>query len=994
MGSVDRRSLIGTTVSHYRVVRRIGAGGMGEVFLAEDTSLGRQVALKFLAPGVQQEDAAHKRFVREARSAAALSHPYICSIHEVAEAEGNEFIVMEYVEGRTLRERLSVGPIPMREALQIAAEIAEALEQAHDRGIIHRDLKPSNIMLAEEGHAKVMDFGLAKRVHDVEQAVRQEDTATSLTAEGTTLGTLAYMSPEQLRGQAVDARSDLFSFGVVLYETVTGIHPFRKTTPVDTVAEILDKEPAPLSQHLAGVPEPLEQTVRRMLAKDPAGRHSSIHEVRADLGRLIQRLDQGEGAAQAAPVTGLRRILGKPALVIPVLALLLGLGYVAFTAIYQNRKARWAREVALPEVERAIARDNYTAAFKLVEQAGKYIPEDPTYLALAPQTRGTLSLRTDPPGAEVFIRDYGKLDGEWHSLGRSPLQKVRVPRGFTRWKVSLPGYEPAEGAAWVYREESLWAPDLQVKLDRRGTLPPGMVRIQGDTFKPTLFETLPELKLADYLLDRYEVTNRQFKEFVDAGGYRKPEYWKHGFVKDGRQLTWEAAMRLFVDKTGRPGPSTWELGDYPEGQADDPVTGVSWYEATAFAEFAGKSLPTVHHWDYAAVNRVDPEIRNTDYLGSLIALSNFAGKGPAPVGKFQGMTPRGIYDMAGNVKEWSWNEMTDGQRVILGGGWNEQQYMFGNADRYSPFLREPNFGFRCMKRLVDDDASREAARPVQPDSPPAPGVQKVCSDEVFEVYKKLYDYAKSDLRPRVELKKDVDPYTRLERVSFDAAYGDERVIAYLFIPSSGKPPFQTVIHFPGAAALTLSSTLDYAQEGRIRYLTRTGRAWVIPVMWGTFERRIPPGKRGRTTTLEQMTMLAKDFRRTIDYLETRPEFDTGKLAYEGLSWGGWWGGFLPAIEDRLKVAVLFGGGLDLSDPPEYSQLNFTPRIRIPILMQNGRYDFLLPIETSVKPLLRLFGTPDKDKELKVYETGHSVWLTNELFRDEVAFLDKYLGPAQ
>jgi dienelactone hydrolase len=424
------------------------------------------------------------------------------------------------------------------------------------------------------------------------------------------------------------------------------------------------------------------------------------------------------------------------------------------------------------------------------------------------------------------------------------------------------------------------------------------------------------------------------------------------------------------------------------------VSGVSWYEAAAFAEFAGKSLPTVHHWNYAAVNRVEPDIQNTDYLAPQIILSNFGGKGPARVGAYQGITPRGIYDMAGNVKEWAWNELTDGQRIILGGGWNEQQYMYGSAERYSPFVRESNFGLRCMKRLVDDDASKEAARPAQPEPPPVIAVQKPCSDEVFRVYKRLYDYPKSDLRPRIEYRKDLDPYTRLERVSFEAAYGDERMIAYLFLPSSGKPPFQTVIHFPGSSAEILSSALDYTHKERLRYLTRTGRAAVIPVMWGTFERRVSPEKRRRTSEPEATVMQFKDLRRTIDYLETRADIDAGKLAYEGLSWGATCGAVLPALEGRLKVGVLFGGGLVPEWPPEYSQLNFAPRIHIPILMQNGRYDFFFLLETRAKPLLRLFGTPEKDKELKIYETGHSVWVTNEVLRDELAFLDKHLGPAQ
>jgi dienelactone hydrolase len=357
------------------------------------------------------------------------------------------------------------------------------------------------------------------------------------------------------------------------------------------------------------------------------------------------------------------------------------------------------------------------------------------------------------------------------------------------------------------------------------------------------------------------------------------------------------------------------------------------------------------------------------------------------------MTPRGIYDMAGNVKEWVWNETIDGRR-ILGGGWNEPQYMYVHADRYPPFTREPNFGFRCMKRLVDDEASKEVARPAEPETPPVITVRKPCSDDVFEVYRRLYDYPRSALNPRVEVRQGVDPYTRLEKVSFDAAYGDERVIAYLFLPSSGRPPFQTVIHFPGSSALILPSALDCAHKERFRYLTRSGRAAVIPVMWGTFERRVSPERLRKTAEREATVMQFKNFRRTIDYLETRPDIDAGKLAYEGLSWGAVNGAVLPAIERRVKAGVLLGGGLVVQLPAEYSQRNFAPRIRIPILIQNGRYDFFFPVETSAKPLLGLFGTPATDKEPRIYETGHVASVTSEPLRDELAFLDKHLGPPQ
>ncbi len=262
---------------------------MGEVFLARDQTLDRRVALKFLPENLQQDETAKKRFLREAKSAAALDHPYICKIYETGEAEGRPFIAMEYVRGETLEHRLAREALPLAEAGRIASEIAEALETAHQSNIVHRDLKPSNIMLTEGGHVKVLDFGLAKRVASSEGTGSQFETASRLTAEGTTLGTVAYMSPEQLRAEAVDARSDIFSFGVVLYEMLAGAHPFAKATSMDSAAAILSQAPRPLSHHRKEVPELLEHVVGKMVAKVPEERYQLVHEVRTDLDRVKDR---------------------------------------------------------------------------------------------------------------------------------------------------------------------------------------------------------------------------------------------------------------------------------------------------------------------------------------------------------------------------------------------------------------------------------------------------------------------------------------------------------------------------------------------------------------------------------------------------------------------------------------------------------------------------------------------------------------------------------
>ncbi len=249
----EKSMLVDSQVGSYKILSLLGTGGMGEVYLAQDTKLDRKVALKFLPKEMQDDATARKRFRREAKSAAALDHPYICHIHEVGDFDGKDFIAMEYVEGQTLKERLADGPLPLKQALETAMQIAGATEKAHGKGIVHRDLKPSNVMLTPEGHVKVMDFGLAKRLPAAGEANSQEQTTTAnLTRTGTTLGTLAYMSPEQLRGQGIDVRSDIFSFGVMFYEMITGVHPFLKPQGMDTASAILRDDPLPLRHYLLG----------------------------------------------------------------------------------------------------------------------------------------------------------------------------------------------------------------------------------------------------------------------------------------------------------------------------------------------------------------------------------------------------------------------------------------------------------------------------------------------------------------------------------------------------------------------------------------------------------------------------------------------------------------------------------------------------------------------------------------------------------------------
>ena len=326
--------MIGTTISHYKVLEKIGEGGMGEVFLAQDTRLDRKVALKFLPEELQEDPAAQRRFLREAKSAAALDHPFICHIHEVGEAEGKSFIAMEYVQGGMLREKLAQGPMPVREAMETASEIAEALEAAHKANIVHRDLKPSNIMLTSEGHVKVMDFGLAKRVTSVEgQEEGEEEITTKLTKDDSILGTVPYMSPEQLRGHSVDARSDIFSFGVVLYEMLTGINPFKKGGQMETANAILSETAPSLTRYTEDVPVLLQHSVKKMLAKDRDRRYQSLHEVRTN---LLEVLSEGSTGAPSGGVETLEPLAprgfsgGTWMALAAVVAVLILIGFLMF----------------------------------------------------------------------------------------------------------------------------------------------------------------------------------------------------------------------------------------------------------------------------------------------------------------------------------------------------------------------------------------------------------------------------------------------------------------------------------------------------------------------------------------------------------------------------------------------------------------------------------------------------------------------------------------
>jgi class 3 adenylate cyclase/formylglycine-generating enzyme required for sulfatase activity/dienelactone hydrolase len=972
---------------NWKLEEPLGRGAMGEVWLAahEGTHARRVFKFCFQPDSLRslKREVALLRLLKESLG----ERPDIAQVIDWQFERPPYFLEMEHTGAGDLvewaRQQGGIDKVELETRLDIVAQVADALAAAHGAGVLHKDLKPANVLIREDAQGRprvcLTDFGIglldSREAHDVPGITVAGLTEALASTGATGGGTRLYMAPEVTEGREATRLSDVYSLGVMLFQVVAG--DFRRALASGWEREIDD--------------ERLREDIAACVDGEPARRLAGP----AELARRLRALPERRAAAGRARQRR-RLVIGG-----------LSLAAVAVVAVIGVRlfqlwsKAQWAREVAVPEIIELAGRENYATAFALASEVERELGPNPAFEPLWGAVSTQVDFRTQPPGATVRYKGYANPDGAWTTLGTTPIEQARVPLGPLRWQVELDGYETRVVAfrAPSISRNSPFARTPELVLDPAGTTPEGMLPVEGGRIRGVPLAGLPalnpefKLELERFYIDRTEVTNAAYQEFVDAGGYGRREFWKHTFVKDGRTLPFEEAMSLFVDSTGRPGPATWVLGEHPEGQEGYPVSGISWYEAAAYAEFRNKRLPTLYHWVAAAL----PDAELLEPLGpAIVPLANLAGEQLEPVASRPGIGVAGAYDMAGNVAEWVSSERGD-RRYLLGGSWTDPGYFFTQSSTESPWERRAGYGVR-LASFPNGEPSEALLAPVEIAVQDFASTEPY-SDEVFATLRELAAYDPTPLNAASESWLELPGGLRAEQVTLDAAYAGERLIVYLIPPEDAAPPYQAVLWMYGANMLYQRDT-QQAVENASRFLSfvpKSGRLLVLPVYAGTFERN---DERTRhffsqyNSRRDLIRQWVQDIGRTLDYLAERDDVDATRVAYMGVSLGAVVGPIVASYEDRIAALLLWSGGFPAATQPREAVdlVSAARRTRVPVLMLNGRYDFVFPLEPHQTQFYEMLGSPEGSKRHVVYEAGHFPFPFGDMIRENLAWLDRHLGP--
>jgi len=1015
-------------VLHYKIIEKLGEGGMGIVYLAEDTKLDRKIAIKFLPHHISDNSDERKRFEIEAKAAAALNHPNIATIHAIEHANDDVFIVMEYIEGKELKQIIEEasgtrrqapgaktkdqgsssaahGQLPIADrqsstenrllttdyCLDIATQIAEGLKAAHEKGIIHRDIKSSNIMITNDGKVKIMDFGLAKLGKGIQ-----------LTKEQSTLGTAPYMSPEQTRGENVDQRCDIWSFGVVFYEMLTNTLPYKGDYEQAVIYAILNEDPEPSDTLNVDIPQMLNQLLMHMLTKELEQRLASA----SDFLNELEQIKTTQSATVGSTAVSVLHILKKPK-TLTVLILVLVVPTILIWFFFKAWQSDQELAALLPEITHAAETGNYGHAFELAQKAKKVLAHDSIFQALQPVISENFTILSVPAGSAVYLKPFRQLlerrSQAADEAGLTPLNKLSLARDDYLVRIEKEGYIPAIRIVTSnmdrQRNPKKGSYDivLSVVLQSDSNITQNMVQVSGGKYRlvGAGAPTVQAVELDSFLIDKYEVTNGQFKEFILSGGYSSKSYWQNLFVRNSTSISWDDAMKIFKDRSGLPGPRSWINQEFPEGKENHPVTDISWYEAAAYAAYSGKRLPTIFEWEKAARNGVSTGFGSVMPWGLALPgqridlRANFNGNGTMPVDSFEfGISPYGCFNMGGNVKEWCVNQITGGY-VATGGSWQDPVYLFAQYGAFDGFYSSPALGFRCVNRPAgsrNDQGTFDIK--VDERTPQYHPVDK----KTFKNLLSHYQYDKKLTSTELINTIETDDWVR-EKRTFAGPRGD-RIISYLYLPKRIAEPYQCMIYVPGLGVF-MGRNVTQGLESTIGPQIKSGRAALAVVLKGTTERDWEPDRTQPAPSSvqfrEEMVLHATELRMGIDYLESRSDIDMKKLVYVGRSWGAGSRLGFAAVDDRFRAVLFIGGGIDdrvKPTLPEADNINFAPYIKPPKLMVNGKYDEEHSWYQRGLPLYNLLQEP---KEYVLLEGGHmpSVELRTPVINK---WLDKTLGP--
>ena len=828
------------------------------------------------------------------------------------------------------------------------------------------------------------------------------------------------MSPEQakLNQLDIDTRSDIYSLGVLLYELLTGSAPIekdrlRKSGLEEILRAIREEDPPRPSTRLStshALPalaanrktepsklagqlrEDLDWIVIKTIAKERSERYQTAEALALDIDRHLRC--RPILARRPSTLGRIRRFVRRnrfavvtstTILVVTSAAITLGviarIGHLkqnqqqadldasrAETLRIQKeaRDRTIAQEVVIPKVRELIEARRPVEAYLLANDVQELLADDREYLELRKEMTIATSFHTKPNGTTVSYRDAANPKGTWVVAGHTPLIDVQVPRGDlrrgdVRLRFACEGYLPVETQS---RLQNFFVPELR-PVDKDVD---GMTWIAGQ--KPGHWNHLPE-QIATFHIDRYEVSNDEYCEFVDSGAYKNPIYWESlRFVRDGQSIPWKEAVKDFVDATGHPGPATWKNGQPLEKTGEYPVTGISWFEAMAYARFRGKSLPTVSHWRWAAYSLVPV---------TTTSLCNFSGQGLSARGEFDGIGRFEVYDMAGNAKEWCSNEFGDGQHCLCGGAWNETEYSIDFVDYDSSWNREDTYGFRCVAYLSDQAPEKLTRKPyTKPPRYEGPERQPLGN------LTKWYRYDRNlplDIEVLQTDSVDPSPDYRYEIVRIDAAYNHERFDLHILVPRQVKNRYDTVVYVPGMGDFQYDGPLSLEKHNPGHQcclkLVETGRIVCMPVLKDARERGdgTSLAHRWKTAPLQERDAeiaRCKDVSRTIDYLVTRADVDAERIVYFGISYGGLMGAACIVTDSRIDAALLMSAGYYSPKDetmPEIHNYQFIPHVKIPVMMINGTMDRVFPFETHQKPMFEDLGSSNKEHVL--VPAGHT-----------------------